>query len=113
MIFRVNSGCLACPNIVHFVRQNPVVLHDSIAESVALQQRPLHLNLVKTILILMDLKANLALLVELRYCGFATITVEDILWQCIDGRTEALMAIGLLDLIEKVRCTELSGQYSR
>ena len=102
MIFGVNSGCLVCPSIVHFVRQNPVVLHGSIAESVALQQRPLHLNLVKHILILMDLKTNLALLVELRYCGFATITVEDILWQCIDGWTEALMAIGLLDLIEKV-----------
>ena len=50
----------------------------------------------------MQLKPNLALLVELRYSGLTAVAVENVLWQCIDWRSEALTSVCLLDLLEEL-----------
>lgn len=83
------------------------VLEVDIAELVILKQRSLLIDVnLLHILVLVNLKADLALLVELRDVRVTAVAIEYVFGQGVNGWSEALLSVLLLDIFEEVPDTK-------
>lgn len=76
------------------------------------EQLLLQFDVSQVVLVLVQLEADLALLIELRDSGLAAIAIENVLWQGVNWWTKTLVSVGLLDFLEEFPDAESFWQRS-
>lgn len=84
-----------------------------VAELVAFKQLLLQFDVSQIVLVLVKLEADLALLIKLRDCILAAITIENVFGQRVNRWTKALVSVCLFDLLEEFPHAEPFWQRCR